>query len=135
MSFPVLLIDDDLSMSNALHRSLVLSFDVACANSGTEALEMLKAGQSFPVIVTDLRMPGMDGIEFIHAAREFSPDSVFLVLTGNHDVGAAVYIESCDSVFMTILKPAKKADLICKIEIAYGEYQQRVAKAIQVTQE
>lgn len=135
MSFPVLLIDDDVSMSTALHRSLVLSFEVECANSGTAALDLLKEGRGFPVIVTDLRMPGMDGIEFIQAAREYSSDSVFLVLTGNHDVGAAGYIESCDSVFLTILKPAKKADLISKIEMAYGEYQKRIANAIKTMQE
>lgn len=122
MPFPLLLIDDDPTVTDALSRSLILSFDVEVANSGDQAMEMIQAGGEFPVVVTDLRMPNMDGIQFIKEARQFLPNSVYIVLTGNHDVRAGDYIDDSGLVFLTIQKPAKKADLISKIEMAYGKH-------------
>lgn len=125
MSFPLLLIDDDTRMLDALCRSLVLQFPVETATSGMLALERLEAGERFPVIVTDFRMPRMDGVQFIELARQICPETVFMVLTGNHESVDQDVLRDCPEVFLSISKPAKKCDLISAVEMAYGHYMKR----------
>ncbi len=122
MSFPVLLIDDDPTITRALTRSLALEFDLTVVNSASAALEQLSGGTDFPVIVTDLRMPMIDGIQFIDAAKEQGATAAFIVLTGSHDLGATEYIQAAGTVFRTVSKPAKKSELIEAIQLAFESH-------------
>jgi two-component system, response regulator, stage 0 sporulation protein F len=58
------------------------NYHVITALSGYEALETLKKNDDIPVVVSDMRMPGMDGVEFIKQAKKYYPDKVFFILTG-----------------------------------------------------
>jgi two-component system, response regulator, stage 0 sporulation protein F len=58
------------------------NYHVITALSGYEALETLKKNDDIPVVVSDMRMPGMDGVEFIKQAKKHYPDKVFFILTG-----------------------------------------------------
>jgi len=78
----VLLVDDDEKILRALVRSLRGSFDLTTATSGAEGLEMLDREAPFEVIVSDMKMPQMNGATFLKHAYTKRPDTVRLLLTG-----------------------------------------------------
>lgn len=86
----ILLVDDDPFITDAMRRNLRnFSYTVHTANSGADALEMLKL-EPVEVVVTDLRMPGMSGLEFMEAVIERYPDTMVIVITGYGDMDTAI---------------------------------------------
>ena len=78
----ILMVDDDMDMLRAVVRRLEKHYDIVTAGSGDQGLEKIESDGPFPVIVSDMQMPGMDGIRFVQRARRKSPLSVFVMLTG-----------------------------------------------------
>lgn len=86
----VLVVDDELHVCSALARSLTLmGYRADEANSGREALGMLER-TSYDVMVLDIRMPGMDGIEVMRRAHQMRPDLLVIVLTGHATLESAI---------------------------------------------
>lgn len=86
----VLVVDDELHVCSALARSLTLmGYRADEANSGREALGMLER-TSYDVMVLDIRMPGMDGIEVMRRAHQVRPDLLIIVLTGHATLDSAI---------------------------------------------
>jgi CheY-like chemotaxis protein len=78
----LLLVDDEDSIVSALRRLLRRDgYHIVTANSGAQGLQRL-AENSVDVIVSDQRMPGMTGVEFLRRAKELYPDTVRMVLSG-----------------------------------------------------
>ncbi|WP_109809349.1 sigma-54-dependent transcriptional regulator [Sphingosinithalassobacter portus] len=87
---PVLLVDDDDDLRASLAQMLTLSgYDVRQARNGREALQKLERDFAGPVI-TDVRMPTMDGIELLGEVAKVDPDLPVILLTGHGDVAMAV---------------------------------------------
>lgn len=85
----VLLVDDDAQVRNAGRQTLELGgFTVICCDSGEQALKQVRREVS--VVVTDLRMPGMDGLTLMARIREMDPDLPVIVITGHGDISSAV---------------------------------------------
>src|SRR5688572_9201926 len=101
----LLFVDDDASLLRALDRSLRFDYDLRLAESGKIALDMLRDDNSTSVIVTDMEMPVMDGLEFIEQARHIAPYSVYIMLTGNQDFDTAIAAVNDGSVFRFLSKP------------------------------
>lgn len=81
----VLLVDDEPLVLSSLRRILRREdFDVTTATSGQEALDLLE-GESFEVIVSDYKMPGMNGVEFLRRVAERWPDIHRVMLTAQAD--------------------------------------------------
>lgn len=83
----VLFVDDEPNILDGLRRmlrSLRNEFDMQFAGSGSEALELM-AGHRFDVVVTDMRMPGMDGAELLKTIKEKYPHTIRIMLTGQAD--------------------------------------------------
>jgi len=78
----ILFVDDDESVLSAFMRQLRRRYHIHVANSAEEALEKLLSTGPYAVVVSDLRMPGMDGIEFLSEVRKRSPETVRIMLTG-----------------------------------------------------
>lgn len=110
MTQRILLVDDDVALLSSLKRNLCFDYDVTTAASGQEALELM-AGERFSVIVTDMRMPRMDGIQFIAEARKTASDSVYIMLTGNQDVQTAMKAVNDGHVFRFLNKPCEIAEI------------------------
>ena len=108
---PVLIVDDDTDVRELLHEIFRSSgYGCRLAANGREALEAFEAERP-ALTVTDIKMPVMDGLEFLRRARAADPDAVVLVLTGVGDVRTAV--ESLTSgVHDFILKPVNPDDLL-----------------------
>lgn len=107
----VLLVDDDAMVREVLAGQLEeLGYDVAQASDGLAALERLDAGEAVDLLVTDLSMPGMNGLLLINEARRRLPDLPALLLTGYADPGLQLDQESANRT--TVLrKPAIHLEL------------------------
>ena len=115
--YRVLLVDDEELFLTALaQRMAKRGYHVATAENGNVALEMA-AARGFDVIVLDLAMPGMDGIETLKKLRIADPDIQIILLTGHATVSAGV--EAMKLGAMDFLeKPADFKDLLARIEEA-----------------
>lgn len=76
MTERILYVDDEVNMLASFQRMLRGRFDLETAASGRDGLQMIAAGGPFAVVVADMRMPGMDSIEFLAEVKELTPDTV-----------------------------------------------------------
>jgi response regulator RpfG family c-di-GMP phosphodiesterase len=86
----ILCVDDEPQVLEGLARHLRRHYELFTATSGIEALNTLRQETAIAVIVSDMRMPGMDGAAFLAKSREVAPDAVRILLTGHADISAAV---------------------------------------------
>jgi DNA-binding NtrC family response regulator len=100
----VLCVDDEPSILRSLQWLLKKQFDVKTAASGNEALTLMET-HDFDVIVSDQRMPGMMGSEFLHEARKKSPRAMRILLTGYSDLPAILRSVNDGEVFRFVNKP------------------------------
>jgi FixJ family two-component response regulator len=127
MSNRVMLVDDDRLLLNSIVRNLGFDFDISVAENGPEAIDLLTTDSRYTVIVTDMRMPGMDGIQFIEAARPLAPEAVFVMLTGNHDLNCAIQAVNDGQVFRFLNKPCEMA--VIKQAITAGQRQYELQRS------
>lgn len=92
------------------------------AQGGQEALEKLARHRPFAVVVSDLRMPGMDGIEFLTEVRRRAPDTVRVMLTGYADVDAAVAAVNEGSIFRFLTKPVEPEPLRQALDASVAQH-------------
>jgi DNA-binding NtrC family response regulator len=86
----ILLVDDEESITKAMKKDFEQEgYEVMIASSGEEAVEIIKA-QHFDMIVTDLSMPGIGGIEVLAEAKKLNPDIGSIILTGYGDMTSAI---------------------------------------------
>jgi len=86
----ILCVDDEPNVLQAFERQLRREFDLQTALGPELGLQALAANGPFAVVVSDLRMPGMNGIEFLTHVRQTAPDTVRVMLTGDADLGATI---------------------------------------------
>ena len=101
----ILLVDDDPLLLAGLKRQLRRHFRIETAPGGAEALALVQGEEPFMVVVSDYRMPGMNGNQFLAQVREISPDTIRIMLTGFADVGAAVDAINEGQIFRFLNKP------------------------------
>jgi len=93
------------------------------STNGFEALKMLVA-ESFPVVVSDMRMPMIDGSRFLKLAREHAPDTVRILLTGQSTLEDAVSTVNDAQIFRFLLKPCATPDLIEAIDASILQHEE-----------
>ncbi len=101
----ILFVDDDPNILNAYRRRLRKVFRFDTAQGGEQALKMLNGTGRYAVVCTDMRMPGMDGLEFLTRVKKRSPDSVRLMLTGDGEQEVAMRAVNKGNVFRFLTKP------------------------------
>jgi adenylate cyclase len=108
----VLLVDDEPSILSALRRSLrATRYDVLTADSGAAALDML-ASTEVDLIISDMRMPYMNGAEFLARAQALYPDTMRVLLTGYSEVDSVVRAINEGGVYRYLNKPWDDQDLL-----------------------
>jgi response regulator RpfG family c-di-GMP phosphodiesterase len=118
----VLCVDDEPSVLDGLVRTLRRHFRVEVAHDPLAAIEMVSGSGPFPVVVSDMRMPGMDGAAFLAKVRELSPDTVRILLTGYADVDSAIAAINAGQIFRFLTKPCAPKDLITCLTLAVEQY-------------
>ncbi len=114
----VLFVDDEEGNLKSFKSTFRRDMDVLLANSGAEALELLDREQVH-VIISDQRMPGMTGSEFLSIARERHPRTMRMLLTGYADLEAVVAAVNQGGIYAYATKPWDENDLRLRIQQAF----------------
>jgi response regulator RpfG family c-di-GMP phosphodiesterase len=119
----ILCVDDELNILLAMQRQLRKQFHVESAMGAEQALATMERDGPFAVIVSDLQMPGMNGLELLGRARELSPDTVRIMLTGQADLTTAIAAVNKNSIFRFLTKPCSAEELAGTLQAALDQYQ------------
>jgi len=122
MSNKILLVDDEANVLSALKRALFdSSFQIESVTSGEQALEIMK-DQTFKVVVSDERMIGMQGSEFLSQVRAKYPNTVRIILTGHASIEAAIKAVNQGEIYRFFSKPWNDNELKFAIRSAVEKY-------------
>jgi len=122
METAVLFVDDDENVLRSLKRLFFEEpFEVLTAGSGKEALEILK-NREIGVVISDQRMPEMDGAQFLERAKRLAPYSIRMVLTGYADVNTAMDAINKGGAWRYITKPWDDNELLMTVKNAIETY-------------
>ena len=130
----VLFVDDEPAVLEAVALNLRRNYDVVTATSGAAGLEHLEAESDFAVVVSDMRMPKMDGATFLALARETAPDVVRMLLTGHSDLEATIKAVNHGQLFRFLTKPCPKATLINAIDCAVSQHRLIIGERVLLEQ-
>jgi two-component system probable response regulator PhcQ len=130
----LLLVDDEPNLTSALVRSLDRSqFEIFTADSAQAGL-MILAGNDIDVVVSDERMPGMTGSQFLAEVRKKWPNTIRMILSGQADLEAAVRAINEGEVYRFLLKPCHPKEL--QMTILQGlQHKKLVAQSRKLLQE
>jgi CheY-like chemotaxis protein len=119
----ILCVDDDEMLLSGLELQLGLDEDVVTATGGEEGLRLLADRPGCSVIISDMRMPQMNGAEFLAKARVASPDSTRLLLTGYSDTDSAISAINDGRIFRFLTKPTSPEDLKRAVDDAVRQWE------------
>ncbi|MEQ1439188.1 response regulator [Fontimonas sp. SYSU GA230001] len=114
----VLCVDDEPNILGSLSLLLKRSYTVLTATSGAAGITLMRQRPEIDVVISDMRMPGMDGAKFLHAARSISADAPRILLTGQADLDAAIAAVNDGQIFRFLMKPCPPATLLGAVEAA-----------------
>jgi signal transduction histidine kinase len=129
MKQSILLVDDEAGIRKVLSIALAdMGYQVRTAQNGVEALRIFKADRP-PIVLTDIKMPEMDGIEFLRRLKQISADTEVIMITGHGDLDLAIKSVKYEATdFVT--KPINDEVL----EIALNRAQERIAMRQKLTE-
>ncbi|MGH9407222.1 MAG: HD domain-containing phosphohydrolase [Terriglobia bacterium] len=130
----ILLVDDELSLADALVRGLRRTYSITTSPGGHAAIDLLRHAPQFEVIVSDLRMPGMDGISFLKYTRQVAPEAVRVLFTGHADLGDAVEAVNEGAIFRLIMKPCPLPAFRTALDAARGQHRLITAERVLLEQ-
>lgn len=127
----VLIVDDEQEFAQALSERLTIrDYDVTAVHSGKEAIEMVQ-GYNYDVVILDVAMPGMDGVEALNEIKKIKPLTEVIMLTGHGTVETAINGMKLGA-YDYLKKPCETDELITKIDKAYErkrEHEERIREA------
>ena len=124
----ILLVDDEPAVLQGLQRLLHGDFDTETAVEGKGALILLENNGPYAVVMSDMRMPHMDGAELLATIKLRAPDTVRIMLTGNADIQTAVHAVNQGNIFRFLTKPCEKELLATTLTAALLQYRLVVAE-------
>lgn len=117
-----LCVDDEPQVLEGITLQLRRRFHVVSACSGAEGLDALLKQGPFSVVLSDMRMPGMNGAEFLARVRELEPDVTRMLLTGHSDVQSAIAAVNQGQIFRFLSKPCPPDELRASFEAAAEQH-------------
>lgn len=117
MKYSILFVDDEANILNGYKRNLRKYFTIHTALGGEEALAILAKHKDIAVIVSDMQMPEMNGVEFLSKAKPLAKNSVRMMLTGNADQQTAIDAINQGDIFRFINKPCPVAEMLEIIKV------------------
>jgi response regulator RpfG family c-di-GMP phosphodiesterase len=130
----ILFVDDEPNILEAFRRQFHNRFPLDTAVGPERGLELLTTAGPYAVIVSDLRMPGMSGIQFLAEAKNRSPQSVRIMLTGHADTAAAIGAVNQGNIFRFLKKPCVGEVLGKTIEAGLEQYRLAAAEHVLLEQ-
>lgn len=118
----ILLVDDEPNVLEGFQRQLRKMYNTRTAVSGVEGLKRIAEEGPYAVIVSDMRMPVMDGIAFLTEVRKIAPESIRMMLTGNADQQTAIDAINRGAIFRFLTKPCSQEDLTSALDVGLEQY-------------
>ena len=118
MKQKILCVDDEEAVINFMELFLSKHYEVHTAKSGTEALEIFQEEGPFNVILSDVQMPNMTGVELVPKVLELSPNTTCILLTGHSDFTRVHELLNSGQVYKYIVKPVLPETLLEVIDDA-----------------
>src|SRR5437660_4420677 len=104
----ILLVDDDRDILDGYRRNLRGEFLIDVAQSGQEALGLFDSKGPFAVVISEMRMPGMDGIELLRRVKSAYPETVRDMLRGNAETEKAIAAINGGSILRYLIEACSK---------------------------
>lgn len=130
MSQKVLLVDDEEPVLQGYQRNLHRRFDLTLTLNGAQAIHILEDQGPFAVLVSDMRMPEMSGLELLETARRRWPSMIRIMLTGNADQKTAMDAVNQGQIFRFLTKPCPPEQLGLSIEAGLRQYHLQEAERV-----
>lgn len=122
MTERVLFVDDEPNILAGIRRQLRKKITVDTANSGDEGLQKVRENEPYAVVVSDMRMPNMNGSTFLAAVRKSCPDSVRMILSGQAELESTIEAVNEGHIFRFLTKPCSAEVLLAAVEGGIAQY-------------
>jgi CheY-like chemotaxis protein len=124
----ILLVDDDSNILDGYRRTLSREFHIETAMGGPQALKLVTDNGPYAVVVSDMRMPGMDGVQLLSTIKDQAPNTVRVMLTGNADMDTAIDAINEGNIFRFLNKPCDRDMMAKTLTAALMQYRLVVAE-------
>ncbi|MEW8658973.1 MAG: HD domain-containing phosphohydrolase [Candidatus Thiodiazotropha endolucinida] len=118
----VLMVDDDRNLLDSFRRQFRKRLNLETATSGADGVQAVQDGGPFAVVISDMQMPNMNGIEFLSKVHTISPNTVRIMLTGNANLDVAIDAVNDGHIFRFLNKPVETDQLFQTITDAVQQY-------------
>jgi response regulator RpfG family c-di-GMP phosphodiesterase len=105
------MVDDDRNLLDSFSRQFRKSLNLETATSGADGVQAVRDGGPFAVVVSDMMMPNMNGVEFLSRIRKIAPNTVRIMLTGNANLDVAIDAVNDGNIFRFLNKPVDSDQL------------------------
>jgi len=134
MSERILFVDDEPNVLEGIRRTLRKQGDLFTAASGADGLRMLSAEGPFALVVSDMRMPLMNGAQFLAKVREQAPETVRMILSGQADLQATIAAVNDGHIYRFLSKPCPTDQLLGAIDDGLRQYRLLTAEKVLLEQ-
>ena len=118
----ILCVDDEQNVLDSFRRLLRKDFDLNIATSGTDGLKLVEQNGPYAVIVSDYKMPGMNGVDFLTKVQELDSDTVRVMLTGQAEEDTAAKAINDGRIFRFLYKPIASSAFLSCLNDAIRQY-------------
>lgn len=130
----VLFVDDERSVLDGIRRALRKQMDIHTAVGGVEGLKLMQEQGPFALVVSDMRMPGMSGPQFLAKVRECAPETVRVILSGQADFQATIAAVNEGHIYRFLSKPCPADQLLAAITDGLNQYRLITAERVLLEQ-
>jgi response regulator RpfG family c-di-GMP phosphodiesterase len=134
MPAAVLFVDDEPHLLDGIARSLRAHFDIRTASSAAMGLQIVKGSGPFAVVVSDMRMPEMNGAQFLSQVREYAPDTVRIILSGQADLQQTIAAVNEGNIFRFLSKPCDTHTLLAAVGMGVEQHRLITAEKVLLEQ-
>jgi DNA-binding NtrC family response regulator len=119
----ILCVDDEINILNAMKRSFLdEEYEIVVSDSTEEGLRLLESAGPFQIVISDYRMPTMNGVEFLRTVGKRCPDTILIVLSGYGDAGTIEAAINEGHIYKFIPKPWNTDELLGTIQKCFDHY-------------
>lgn len=130
----VLFVDDEPNVLEAIKRSLYHRLKIQTAASGAEGLRLLQEAGPFALVISDMRMPSMNGAQFLAKARECAPDTVRMILSGQSDFQSTLAAVNDGHIYRFLCKPCPAEKLLAAVQDGLTQHRLLTAEKVLLEQ-
>jgi response regulator RpfG family c-di-GMP phosphodiesterase len=134
MNQRVLFVDDEPNVLEGIQRTLRKQVELQTASSGAEALRLMRETGPFALVVSDMRMPAMNGTQFLAKVREQEPDTVRMILSGQADLEDTIAAVNEGHIYRFLSKPCPSDRLLAAVEDGLNQHRLLTAEKVLLEQ-